>query len=195
MHCLPRANTVLEANMKKQQHGFTLLELMVTIAIVGIVAAIALWDSSDMLENNRAENYLLELKRNINFARAKATSTDSLIVVCSGETSKIENDQDVTCLNDWSDGVVFVFYDNNGNGNYNPGNNDKILRVMAEIPQTSKFTFTGDNSLIFDASGRVTTNPGIFTYCPNKDNENNKSMEVSVSGTSLYYGDTTNTCD
>lgn len=180
--------------MKKQQHGFTLLELMVTIAIVGIIAAIAFWNSSDMLENNRAENYLLELKRNINFARAKATSTDSLIVVCSGETSKIENKQETACLNDWNDGIVFVFYDSNGNGDYNPDNDDKILRVMSEIPDNSQFTFTGDNSLIFDASGRVTTNPGTFTYCPNKDNENNKAMEVSVSGTALYFGDTTNTC-
>ncbi|MBB1332685.1 GspH/FimT family pseudopilin [Pseudoalteromonas sp. SR44-5] len=181
--------------MKKIQRGFTLLELMVTIAIVGIVATIALWDSSDMLENNRAENYLLELKRNINFARAKATSTDSLIVVCSGETSRIENDQRVTCLNDWSEGSIIVFYDNNGNGIHNPRIGDKILRVMSEIPDNSQFTFTGDNSLIFDASGRVTTNPGIFTYCPNKDNKNNKAMEVSVSGTALYYGDTKNTCD
>jgi len=57
--------------MKQIQHGFTLLELMVTIAIVGIVAAIAFWNSSDMLEENRAENFLLELKRNINFARAQ----------------------------------------------------------------------------------------------------------------------------
>ncbi|HEA19093.1 MAG: GspH/FimT family pseudopilin [Pseudoalteromonas prydzensis] len=181
--------------MKKQQHGFTLLELMVTIAIVGIIAAIAFWNSSDMLENNRAENYLLELKRNINFARAKATSTDSLIVVCSGDTTRIENDRKVTCLDSWNDGSVIVFYDSNSNGIHNPRIGDKILRVMSEIPDNSQFTFTGDNSLIFDASGRVTTNPGTFTYCPNKDNENNKAMEVSVSGTALYYGDTTNTCD
>ncbi|BDF93628.1 MULTISPECIES: GspH/FimT family pseudopilin [Pseudoalteromonas] len=181
--------------MKKQQHGFTLLELMVTIAIVGIVALIAIWNSSDMLENNRAENYLLELKRNISFARAKATSTDSLIVVCSGETSRIENDQKVTCLDDWSEGSIVVFHDSNSNGVHNPRRGDIILRVMAEIPETSKLKFTGDSSLIFDASGRITTNPGTFVYCPNKDNENNKEMEVSVSGTALYFGDTTNTCD
>jgi len=55
--------------MKKIQYGFTLLELMVTVAIIGIIATIALWNSSDMLEENRAENFLLELKRNMSYAR------------------------------------------------------------------------------------------------------------------------------
>ncbi|MFK3859069.1 GspH/FimT family pseudopilin [Pseudoalteromonas rhizosphaerae] len=181
--------------MNKQQHGFTLLEVMVTLAIVGILASIAFWNSSDMLENNRAENYLLELKRNLNFARAKATGTDSLIVVCSGDTTRIENDKKVTCLNDWSDGTILVFHDANGNGDYNPKQGETILRVMEEVPDNNQLTFSGDSSLRFDASGRITSNPGTFIYCPNKDNENNKALTISQSGTALYNGDTANTCD
>ena len=69
-------NAVRENTMKKYQNGLTFLELMITVAIVGIIASIALWDSSDMLEENRAENYLLELKRNIAYARSQAASTD-----------------------------------------------------------------------------------------------------------------------
>ena len=83
--------------MKSLQKGFTLLELMVTIAIVGIVAAIALWDSSDLLENDRAESYLQELKRSISFARAKATSSDAIVVVCSGATANIESNTAMNC--------------------------------------------------------------------------------------------------
>ncbi|RZF92030.1 prepilin-type N-terminal cleavage/methylation domain-containing protein [Pseudoalteromonas sp. CO302Y] len=182
--------------MKSSQQGFTLLELMVTIAIVGIIAVIALWDSSDLLEKDRAESYLQELKRNISFARAKATSSDSLVVVCSGNTSRIENNQRVPCLNDWNQGSVFVYFDSNQNGVYNPRVGDIILRVMKELPTSSRLQFSGGNSLIFDTSGMLTTTAGAFIYCPSKaDGDNNKELTVTQSGTALYNGNTTKSCN
>ena len=182
--------------MKSLQRGFTLLELMVTLAIVGIVALIALWDSSDMLENDRAESYLLELKRTLSFARAKATSSDAIIVVCSGNTNSIETNIRTRCLFNWDNGSVFVFFDSNQNGVYNPNVGDIILRVMEEVPENSQLNFTGDNSIIFDTSGMLTSDSGKFTYCPSKaDDDNNKQLEVLASGTALYIGTTTDACN
>lgn len=181
--------------MKKIQRGFTLLELMITISIVGIVAAIAFWNSSNMLEENQAENYLLDLKRTLTFARAKATSTDSLVVVCSGDTNRIEKNKRVPCTTSWTSGTVLAFYDSNSNGVQNPQRGDVILRVLDEIPENSRLSFSGDKSIIFDASGRITTAAGTFIYCPNNDNENNKALTITQSGTTLYNGDTDSKCD
>jgi len=182
--------------MKSLQRGFTLLELMVTLAIVGIVALIALWDSSDMLESDRAESYLLELKRTLSFARAKATSSDELVIVCAGDTESIEQNKSIFCSRDWSLGSIFVFVDKSPNGTFNPGQGDIILRVMEEIPNNSSLSFSGARVIRFETSGMIRTDPGTFVYCPSSsNNDNNKALSISQSGTAMYEGTTTKTCN
>lgn len=45
----------------RKYKGFMFLELMIVVVIVGIVVIIVLWDSLDILERNRVENYLFDL--------------------------------------------------------------------------------------------------------------------------------------
>ena len=182
--------------MKKIQYGFTLLELMVTVAIVGIIATIALWNSSDMLEENRAENFLLELKRNISYARAQAASTDEIVVVCPASSANVASNQPtLTCQSQWgATSSVILFVDADRDGNYKK-DNDSLLRVMEAVSRNDKVEYSGKvNSLRFNTSGRITTSPGDFIYCPNSDNENNKALNVSQSGTAFYLGDTAQKC-
>ena len=182
--------------MKNKQNGFTLLELMVTVAIVGIIASIALWNSSDMLEENRAENFLLELKRNISYARSQAASTDEIVVICAAQHGEVKNQNDtMQCRNRWDrNKIIIVFIDGDNSGQYN-SSTDSLLRVMEKISLNDKIKYTGnDRRLRFNTSGRITTNPGDFVFCPNNGSENNKALTVSQSGTSFYTGDTAQTC-
>lgn len=63
-------------NMKTPafSHGFTLLELMVTLTIVGIVAAIAVPSMSTMVNNSRAERITELFELDLQFARSHAIS-------------------------------------------------------------------------------------------------------------------------
>lgn len=191
--------------MKKIQHGFTLLELMVTIAIVGIVAAIAFWDSSDMLEENRAENFLLELKRNLSYARSQAASTDEIVIVCPVSHEKLQNKNDsLECLEAWgSDNSIIIFVDklttqndrDDRKASYLPSE-DSLISVIEQINSNDKLKFSGNERVLrFDSSGLISYSPGDFIYCPNNDNQNNKALTVSKSGTSFYVGETNKTCD
>ncbi len=122
--------------MKNKQNGFTLLELMVTVAIVGIIASIAIWNSSDMLEENRAENFLLELKRSITYARSQAASTDEIVILCPAQEGAIKQANDeFECQQEWdTNKIIVVFVDADNNGSYNVAN-DALLRVIEDIPQ------------------------------------------------------------
>jgi len=187
------------------QRGFTLLELMITVAIVGIVATIALWDSSDTLESNRAETYLLDLQRMISFARAKAVSTDTIVTVCRGWENRITQNRVSDCQplpnENNAEQVIFMFsndvarFPQNALQQFEPNLGDVVFRMIAPAKANDRLAYDGGDNIIFDTSGRITEDVGIFVYCPNpNNNDNNKALQVSRSGTALYLGDTDLTC-
>jgi type II secretion system protein H len=59
--------------------GFTLLELMITLAIVGIVAAIAVPSMTSLVNNSKAERITGLFKQDLQFARSYAISRGEVV--------------------------------------------------------------------------------------------------------------------
>ena len=64
--------------------GFTLIELMVTVAVMAILAAIAAPSMSELIDNRRAAGQTEELVASLQLARAEAIRRNARVTVCAG---------------------------------------------------------------------------------------------------------------
>ena len=177
----------------QQQRGMSLLELLITIAILGVLAGLTYSFTHSTFQDNRAESFLLELKRSVTFARAKATASDEIVILCPAVESLLIQNRDFACTTNWKSNRIVIFLDRDNNGVYSPSNDD-LLRVMERVSNNDSLDYPVA-SLKFDSSGRLGNGQnGNFIYCPTGANAQNQSLSITQAGTALYTGNTTDAC-
>lgn len=83
------------------QKGFTFIELMVAVALIGVLLGIGVPSFQSMMQSSRIIGDYNSLVGSLNFGRSEAIKRASSVSVCARET-------DTSCGNDWSNGwLVF----------------------------------------------------------------------------------------
>lgn len=122
--------------MKSSTHGFTLIELVVTMAIVAILAALAGPSFSSLIQRNRVSSGANQLLGAMMLTRSEAIRANDQVVMCKTDRTDEAN---MACVGgaSWNDGVL-VFVDSVRDGTYSKG--EEILRVLVPLNRSVEIT-------------------------------------------------------
>ena len=97
----------------KRVQGFTLLELMVTVAIMAIMAAIAFPSMRDFVSNSRLVNRSEQIANAFRFARTEAVRMNTPVLLCGVLIRKDGRNTGVCDETKISDGILIFADENN----------------------------------------------------------------------------------
>ena len=179
----------------KKYSGFTLIELMITLFIVGILLGIGVPSLKSFMQSNQLIAATNELISALHVARSEAIKSNSRVTICSSNNG-------TTCSgsNDWTDGWV-VFVDANGDlagtgAVCAAPNTDCLLRVHDGFID-NQLTVSGEDANSADITSFTFTSRGMpkamtgaaqsgtFSICSLDDGGNtigSRAVVMSLSG-------------
>jgi type IV fimbrial biogenesis protein FimT len=140
--------------------GFTLIELMVVLAIFAILIGIAVPSFQRIIAQNAINSGTGTFASDINFARSEALKRGLSVTLCPS----IEPYTGCASLDDWQGGWI-IFLDRNANNTLNTaaGSAETILRVQQGLPGDLSIVSTGGavRSMRFDRAGTAAAPVGL----------------------------------
>lgn len=151
--------------------GVTLIELMVTVAVLAIVAAIAFPSFRGVLHSNRVATATNEVVATFALARSEAIRSSQGSGVCASLDGS-------ACDGTWGDGLM-VWADQDGNGQFQAG--ETVLRFVAF---SEGFDVEGPaQPFAFDGRGRRSGNSDALTLQPSDCADQPYRRQITLSTT------------
>lgn len=128
-------------------NGFTLLELIVSLAVAAILLGIAIPSYRSVVQRNSVTAQVNDLVGDLNYARSEAVTRGQTVFVCS-------SGDHLHCADtgNWSQGWVIYAADDPSAADPTPTASNRI-RVHEPTQKTLKLTTTVKAPLSFDANG------------------------------------------
>lgn len=187
---------------KYVQGGFTIIELMVAMAVAAILIVVGIPTIRTMLNSSERSTKLNDMVSTMNIARSESMKRGTDVTICrraDGSTTACASSACVstTHSNCWESGWL-VFSDDNSDGLRDAG--EELIRVYEyDSMRHSMATDDYTTSLTYGSNGAPNT-PGMFTYCidwnadgdysDTEDSKNWRAVSVNSTGRPRLSSDT-----
>jgi len=157
---------------RAEERGFTLVELMVTLAVAAILLGIALPSFLSTMESSRERSVIDAITTSLKYARSEAVKRNRQLVLCSRDASS------TGCLGttDWAQNGWLLLFDN---PDPTP---DEVLRVWDPLDGQAEVTVPPQ--LVFNADGTLGAASALTIKSGRRDARN---FCVNLTG-SIYEG-------
>ncbi|MEM7251174.1 MAG: GspH/FimT family pseudopilin [Pseudomonadota bacterium] len=188
----------------KIQSGFTIPELMATLAVAGILAALAAPSFTDFIANERLRSAANDMVAMMFTARTEAIKRNRRVTVCklsttgANECTAANCACDATAGNDWSNGWM-SFVDDNSDGSLTAG--EEVLQIAwaprgsTEVdPLAADATVRNYISFLPRGNVRQTTadgggiQSGTFRLCDERGLNYGRAVVLDVTGRARTIG-------
>lgn len=158
--------------MKSKPLGFTLVELLTTLAVLTVVITVAIPALSSTTDSIRERTQINQLMGDLNFARSRAITSRRPVSICAGQA-------DCDRLAKWS-GQILIFDDLNANGIFDQ---DDVLLRTTRVEGGHTWTwrnFRQQRYMMFKPDGTTHSLNGTFILC--REDTALKKVVINITG-------------
>lgn len=159
--------------------GFSLIELMVTVVVVGILSALAVPSMRTIIQNMRITSQANEFMADLNFARSEAIKRAADVTVCKSADPTAASPTCLTTGTDWGAGRI-IFIDSDANGQR--VSTEELLRVRETLDGGNTLT-NAANLIVYTRTGAK--NPATkvdFNLCDTRGAAFGRQISIDLTG-------------